>query len=172
MAELVPLITEEKLVWRIGELAEQIRADYGDRELMLVGVLKGSLYFLADLSRLLGPNVRIEFVQVSSYGDGTQSTGVVQIKKDLDSTIEGRDVLIVEDIVDTGLTIAHLRELFHVRRPRSLKVVSLLTKPEARKHETALEYVGFAIGDEFVVGYGLDFAEQYRNLPYIALLRE
>ncbi len=166
------LISQEQLSWRLGELAERVLADYeASSEILLVGVLKGSLYFLADFSRLLGDKVRVDFAQVSSYGDEQSSSGVVRIKKDLDVSIEGKDVLIVEDVVDTGLTISHLRELFGTRRPKSLRVCTLLSKPMARKHHTQLEYVGFEIGNEFVVGYGLDYAERYRNLPFIALLQ-
>jgi hypoxanthine phosphoribosyltransferase len=135
-----------------------------------VGVLKGSFLFLADLVRQLGENVVVDFVMVSSYGDGTESSGIVQIRKDLDINIEGRHVLIVEDIVDSGATLSHLCELLRTRRPKSLKVVALLSKPEARKQHAPIDFVGFEIPNEFVVGYGLDHAERYRNLPYIAIL--
>lgn len=164
------LLTEEVIQRRIEELAEAIRRDYGDEPITLVGVLKGSMYFIADLSRRLGEQVRIDFAQVGSYGDNDQSSGVVQIRKDLDRNIEGKHVLIVEDIVDTGLTLTHLRQLWMTRHPKSLKVVALLSKPDARKHHTEIEYVGFEIPNLFVVGYGLDYAERYRNLPYIAVL--
>ncbi len=172
MASLEVLITEQQIQDKVSELARRISQDYGDTPLLLVSVLKGSFMFLADLVRQLGPNTEIDFVQTSSYGDGTSSTGIVQIRKDLDISIEGRDVLIVEDILDTGLTLAHLRELLGTRRPRSLKVVTLLCKPEAARHGTQAEYVGFEIPDRFVVGYGLDHAERYRNLPYVAVLHE
>lgn len=164
------LLSEHQIQGRIKELAEQIRADYPSEPLLLVAVLKGSFVFLADLSRQLGDNVEVDFVQVSSYGAGTSSSGIVQIRKDLDVSIEGRDVLIVEDILDTGLTLTHLRELFSTRKPRSLRVVTLLCKPEALRHQAQAEYVGFEIPDQFVVGYGLDQAERYRNLPYVAVL--
>ncbi len=170
-AELRPLIDRERIEARTRELAREIRQDYGDEvELLLVGVLKGSFMFLSDLSRHLGLNVCLDFVQVSSYGEEKSTSGVVQIRKDLDINIEGKHVLIVEDIVDTGLTLQHLRELLGTRRPKSLRVVSLLSKPDARKHTLPIEYVGFEIPNEFVVGYGLDYAERYRNLPYIAIL--
>ena len=173
MAErLETLISETELLNRIDSLAEEIRRDYGDEPILLVGVLKGSYLFLADLSRRLGGNVSIDFVQTSSYGTEKSSSGVVQIRKDLDINIEGQNVLLVEDIVDTGLTLTHLRELLSVRKPRSLKVVSLLSKPEARIHQTQIEYVGFEIPNAFVVGYGLDHAEMYRNLPHIAVLKD
>jgi len=172
MARLDTLISEEHIRERIRELATQIRQDYGDEEILCLGVLKGSYLFLADIARQLGLNTKIDFVQVSSYGDEKSASGVVQIRKDVDSNIEDRHVLIVEDIVDTGLTLAYLKELLGVRKPKSLKVCSLLTKPEARLHDELIDYVGFEIANEFVVGYGLDYAESYRTLPYIAILRE
>lgn len=172
MARLETLLTERQIQDRIDQLAAQIKADYPTEPLLLVAVLKGSFVFLADLARRLGDNVQIDFVQVSSYGEGTASSGIVQIRKDLDVTIEGRDVLIVEDILDTGLTLAHLRDLFSTRRPKSLKVVTLLCKPAALRHQAQAEYVGFEIPDQFVVGYGLDHAERYRNLPYVAVLEQ
>ncbi len=172
MASLEVLITGQEIQDKVAELARRISDDYGDTPILLVAVLKGSFIFLADLVRLLGPNTEVDFVQTSSYGEGASSTGVVQIRKDLDVSIEGRDVLIVEDILDTGLTLSHLRELLGTRRPRSLKVVTLLRKPEAARHGTQAEYVGFEIPDRFVVGYGLDHAERYRNLPYVAVLHQ
>jgi hypoxanthine phosphoribosyltransferase len=172
VARLETLLTEEQIQDKVGDLARQIASDYASDTLLLVGVLKGSFVFLADLVRRLGPAIEVDFVQTSSYGDGTDSSGVVQIRKDLDVSIEGRDVLIVEDILDTGLTLSHLRELFGTRRPRSLKVVTLLRKPGAIRHGTQAEYVGFDIPDVFVVGYGLDHAERYRNLPYVAVLHQ
>jgi hypoxanthine phosphoribosyltransferase len=165
------LLTEEQIQKRIDELAAQIRQDYISEQVLLVSVLKGSYVFLADLARRLGDNVTLDFVHVSSYGNGTNSSGIVQIRKDLDVTIEGKNVLLVEDIVDTGATLKHLRELFGTRHPKSIKVVTLLSKPGARTTNTPLEYVGFEISNDFVVGYGLDHAERYRNLPYLAILR-
>ena len=156
---------------RVGELGAQIAKDYADRRLVLVSVLKGSFVFTADLARAIDlPSVRIEFLGVRSYGEGTNSSGVVQITQDLTRPIEGEDVLIVEDIVDTGLTIAHLLELFRTRHPASLKVCALLHKPARTKIEVPIHYLGFTIEDRFVVGYGLDFAERYRNLPYIGVV--
>ncbi|MBL8039776.1 MAG: hypoxanthine phosphoribosyltransferase [Chthonomonas sp.] len=172
MSALDVLISEEQIRARIAELAQTIRELYNGEHVVLVGVLKGSLYFLADLSRELGTDVSLDFVQVSSYHGAKSSSGVVQIRKDLDQSIEGMNVLIVEDIVDTGLTLNHLKELFRTRHPKSLHVVSLLSKPEARTMETLIDFVGFEIPNEFVVGYGLDYSERYRNLPYIAILRE
>ena len=170
MADLRTLISSDQLQARIAELAEEIRRDYGETPIHLVGVLKGCVYFMADLSRILGPNVTLDFCQVSSYGDGTQSSGVVQIRKDLDINIMGKHVLIVEDIVDTGLTLKHLRELFMTRHPASLKVVALLEKKQALQNDVAVEYTGFEIPNEFVVGYGLDQAERFRNLPFIGVI--
>ncbi len=171
-SNLETLITADRIAAKIDELAIQIRHDYGSQPIVLVGILKGSFVFLSDLSRALGGDLEVDFAQTSSYGAGKSSSGIVQIRKDLDINIEGRHVLIVEDIVDTGKTLSHLRELWSTRRPKTLKVVTLLSKPAARKVETPVEYVGFEIPNEFVVGYGLDHGERYRNLPYIAILRE
>jgi hypoxanthine phosphoribosyltransferase len=168
---LEPLIKADAIQAKVQELAAKVCVD-GDENILLVGVLKGSLHFLSDLSRSLRCEVEIDFISVSSYADGKKSSGIVQIRKDLDTNIEGRNVLIVEDIVDTGATLRHLRELLGTRKPRSLKVVSLLSKLQARGLSSDIEYVGFEIPDEFVVGYGLDYGERYRNLPYIAILRE
>lgn len=169
---LETLFTAEQIAAKTHELANLIRAEYDGEQIVLLGVLKGSFHFLSDLSRLLSDITEVDFVQTSSYGSGKSSTGVVQIRKDLDTNIEGRHVLIVEDIVDTGTTLEHLRELLGTRKPKSLKVVALLSKPEARKHKIQVEYVGFEIPNEFVVGYGLDYGERFRNLPYIAILHE
>ncbi|HVL39412.1 MAG TPA: hypoxanthine phosphoribosyltransferase [Fimbriimonadaceae bacterium] len=171
-AHLEPLLSEEQIQARVRELGAQITADYGPTNLLLVAVLKGSFLFLADLARHLPEHVELDFVQISSYGSGKSSSGVVQIRKDLDINIEGRDVLVVEDIIDTGITLGHLRELLSTRKPKSLRVASLLSKPDARLRQTPVEYVGFEIPNRFVVGYGLDYAERYRNLPYIAILHE
>jgi hypoxanthine phosphoribosyltransferase len=169
---LEPLLTGEQISARIDALANEIDAEYKGDQLLLLGVLKGSFHFISDLARRLETETTVDFVQVSSYGTGKSSTGVVQIRKDLDVNIEGLNVLIVEDIVDTGVTLNHLRELLSTRRPKSLRVVSLLSKPDARKVGAVVEYVGFEIPNEFVVGYGLDCGERFRNLPYIAILRE
>jgi len=166
------LISAEAIHDKVEELAARIRQDYSGEPIHLLGVLKGSLHFISDLGRRLPETTTVDFVQVSSYGSGKSTSGIVQIRKDLDVNIEGLNVLIVEDIVDTGTTLTHLRELLGTRKPKSLKVVSLLSKPEARKHRTQVEYVGFEIPNEFVVGYGLDYGERFRNLPYIAILHE
>ena len=169
---LETLFSDAQIAAKTHELAAQIRADYTGEQVLLLGVLKGSFHFLSDLSRQLADMTIVDFVQTSSYGTGKSSSGVVQIRKDLDINIEGLHVLIVEDIVDTGTTLAYLRELLETRKPKSLKVVALLSKPEARKHKTLVEYIGFEIPNEFVVGYGLDHGERFRNLPYIAILHE
>lgn len=166
------LLTEAQIQAGVDRIAAEIRRDFGDEPLVLIAVLKGSLYFLADLSMRLGDHVEIDFVQVSSWQGQRNSSGIVQIRKDSDISVEGRNVILVEDIVDTGLTIQHLRELFGTRKPKVLKVASLLSKPEARKVDAQVEYVGFEIPNEFVVGYGLDEKERYRNLPFIAILRD
>ncbi len=167
---LRPLITSDQIQARTAELAASIRADFGNDDILAVAVLKGSFLFHADLVRQLGEHVSVDFVVVSSYGESHESSGNVQIRKDLDINIEGKNVLIVEDIVDTGATLSHLCALLQTRRPRALKVVALLSKPEARRQQAPIDYVGFEIPNEFVVGYGLDHAERYRNLPYIAVL--
>lgn len=165
------LISEEQIQSRIKELAVQIKNDFGEEEVILVGILKGCSLFIADLCRELGTNVVLDFMQVSSYEGGLKSTGNVQVRKDLDSDIFGKNVLLVEDIVDTGLTLYYLRKLLETRRPKALKVVSLLSKPECRLHNIEVEYIGFDIPNEFVVGYGLDYAEKLRNLPCIVTLQ-
>ena len=164
------LLSAEQIAARVRELGAQITKDYADRRLVLVSVLKGSFIFTADLCRAIDTQLRIEFLGVRSYGEGTSSSGVVQITQDLSKPIEGEDILIVEDIVDTGLTIAHLLELFHTRHPASIKVCSLLHKPARTKVEVPIDYLGFTIEDRFVVGYGLDWAERYRNLPFIGVV--
>jgi hypoxanthine phosphoribosyltransferase len=156
---------------RIRELAARIDADYAGRELLLVGVLKGAIFVMADLSRLLEVPVGMDFMAVSSYGSGTTSSGTVRILKDLDTDIEGRDVLIVEDIVDSGLTLDYLVKNLRSRNPASLEVLALLTKPSRREVELPIRYVGFEVPDVFVVGYGLDFAERYRGLRHVVSLR-
>ncbi len=163
------LISEEQIQSRVHELAAEIRKDFGDEEIILVAILKGSFIFIADLSRHLGTNVIVDFMQVSSYDGGLNSSGNVQIRKDLDINILGKNVLLVEDIVDTGLTLQYLRNMLETRRPKALKVVSLLSKPECRLHNIEVEYIGFDIPNEFVLGYGLDYTERYRNLPCISI---
>ena len=164
------LIEEDRLQARIQELGREITADYSGRELLLVGVLKGAVFFMADLMRSITVPCEIDFMAISSYGDGTDSSGVVRILKDLDINIEGRDVLVVEDIVDSGLTLSYLMRNLEAREPASLEICALLTKPERREIEVPVKYVGFEIPDRFVIGYGLDFAERYRNLPYVGVL--
>jgi hypoxanthine phosphoribosyltransferase len=164
------LVTAEDLQRRVAELGERISRDYTGRSLLLVGVLKGAVFFLSDLMRFIDIPVELDFMAVASYGSATDSSGVVRILKDLDVAIEGRDVLIVEDIVDSGLTLQYLLRNLGSRNPRTLEVCALLTKPERRKVELPARYVGFEIPDRFVVGYGLDYAERFRNLPFVAVL--
>jgi len=172
MAEkIVPLIEASEIQKRVKELGAQISREYEGRHLVLVCVLKGSFIFTADLAREITlPNMRVEFLGVRSYGEGTTSSGVVQITQDLSKPIEGEDILIVEDIVDTGLTIAHLIDLFRTRKPLSLKVCALLHKPARTRIKVPIDYLGFTIEDRFVVGYGLDWSERFRALPHIAVV--
>ena len=166
------LIDEEKMQARINELAQMIDTDYGDSDnLLFLCILKGGYMFMSDLSRACKAPHVIDFMAVSSYGDSTTSSGAVQIALDLKSSIEGWDVLIVEDIIDTGLTLSYLLENLKARKPKSLKICSLLSKPVRHKVEIPIDYLGFEVPDEFVVGYGLDFAQLYRNLPFIAVLK-
>jgi len=167
----IPLITAAEIDRRVRELGEQISADYEGREIALVCVLRGALIFTADLIRCLRVPARVDFIAISSYEDGTESSGVVRITKDLDDSIEGRHVLVVEDIIDTGLTLRYLLENLATRSPANVKVCALLDKPSRRRAAVEADYVGFTIGDEFVVGYGLDHAQRYRGLPYVATLR-
>jgi hypoxanthine phosphoribosyltransferase len=164
------MISAETIAARVKELGAQITAEYKDRPLVLVVVLKGSFVFASDLARAIDLPLRIDFLGVRSYGEGTESSGVVQITQDLSRPIANEDILIVEDIVDTGLTIAHLMDLFRTRQPRSVKVVSLLHKPARARVGVKVDYLGFTIEDKFVVGYGLDFAERFRNLPFIGIV--
>ncbi len=164
------LVGADVLRARVAELGQRISADYAGRSLLLVGVLKGAMFFLSDLMRLIDIPVEVDFMAVASYGSATDSSGVVRILKDLDVAIEGRDVLIVEDIVDSGLTLQYLLRNLGSRDPRTLEVCALLTKPERRKVDLPTRYVGFEIPDRFVIGYGLDYAERHRNLPFVAAL--
>jgi len=164
------LVTAEELQRRVAELGGQISQDYEGRSLLLVGVLKGAVFFLSDLMRYIEVPVEVDFMAVASYGSATDSSGVVRILKDLDAAIEGRDVLIVEDIVDSGLTLQYLVRNLGSRNPRTLEVCALLTKPDRRKVDLPTRYVGFEIPDRFVVGYGLDYDERHRNLPFVAAL--
>ena len=166
------LVQQDDLAHRVRELGGQISQDYEGRSLLLVGVLKGAMFFLSDLMRHLEVQCEVDFMAVASYGSSTDSSGVVRILKDLDASIEGRDVLIVEDIVDSGLTLSYLLRTLRARDPASLEVCALLTKPERRKVELPIKYVGFEIPNRFVIGYGLDHGERFRNLPYVAVLGE
>jgi hypoxanthine phosphoribosyltransferase len=165
------LVSEQELQARVRELGAKISRDYAGRGLLLVGVLKGAVFFLSDLMRFIEIPVEVDFMAVASYGSATDSSGVVRILKDLDAAIEDRDVLIVEDIVDSGLTLQYLLRNLGSRNPRTLEVCALLTKPARRKVELQAKYVGFEIEDTFVVGYGLDYAERHRNLPFVAALQ-
>jgi hypoxanthine phosphoribosyltransferase len=167
---VVPMLSAEQIATRVRELGAEITRDYAGRNLVVVCVLKGSFVFTADLLRVVDLPLRIDFLGVRSYGEDTKSSGVVQITQDLSRPIEHDDVLLVEDIVDTGLTVAHLISLFRTRAPSSVKVCALLYKPARSRIQVAVDYVGFTIEDRFVVGYGLDFAERYRNLPYIGVV--
>jgi hypoxanthine phosphoribosyltransferase len=164
------LLTEQQIQTRIRELGAQIDADYPEGPIYLVGILKGACFFLADLARVLNRQARIDFIGVSSYGKGKTSSGEVKLTKDLDVTVEGAHVLIVEDIVDSGVTLTYLMHVLEQRKPRTLKIATLLDKPERRIKPVKVSYVGFQIPDEFVVGYGLDYAEDYRNLRDICVL--
>jgi hypoxanthine phosphoribosyltransferase len=164
------LIEADALQHRIAELGEEISNDYAGRDLLLVGVLKGAVFFMADLMRHLTIPCEIDFMAISSYGEGTDSSGVVRILKDLDINIEGRDVLVVEDIIDSGLTLSYLIRNLEAREPATLEICALMTKPERREIEVPVRYVGFEIPNRFVIGYGLDFGERYRNLPYVGVL--
>src|SRR5271155_5770352 len=167
---IVTMLSAKEIAARVAELGAQITKDYQDRALVLVCVLKGSFVFTADLMRAIDLPLRVDFLGVRSYGEGTETSGVVQITQDLSRPIEGENVLLVEDIVDTGLTIAHLMDLLRTRQPRSIKVCSLLHKPARARVNVKIAYLGFTIEDRFVVGYGLDFAERYRNLPFIGIV--
>lgn len=165
------LYTEEDLRRRIRELGAQIAADYAGRTPMLVSVLRGSYIFMADLTRAIDLDLTVDFMAVSSYGAGTVSSGQVEIKKDLSDSIEDRDLIIVEDILDSGNTLYYLMDVLRARRPASIRVCALMDKPERRTKPITADYAGFTIPDAFIVGYGLDYAERYRNLPYVGVLR-
>ncbi len=177
MSALVPpeieqvLISEEEIAAKIGELARAVDADYAGREILLVGVLKGAVMVMADLARALHTPVSMEFMAVSSYGSSTSSSGVVRILKDLDKDISGQHVLVVEDVIDSGLTLSWLLKNLRSRQPASVEVCALLRKPDALKVDVPVRYVGFDIANDFVVGYGLDYAERYRDLPFVGLLK-
>jgi hypoxanthine phosphoribosyltransferase len=164
------LVSQDELSHRIRELGAEVSRDYEGKDLLLLGILKGAVFFLSDLMRRLTVPAEVDFMAIASYGSATKSSGVVRTLKDLDRPIEGRDVLIVEDIVDSGLTLRYLLANLGGRNPRSLQVCTLLAKPEARVVDVPVKYVGFEIPNEFVIGYGLDYQQRYRNLPYVATL--
>ncbi|AST93998.1 MULTISPECIES: hypoxanthine phosphoribosyltransferase [Sutcliffiella] len=165
------LYSEEQLQEKIRELGKQLTEEYKDRFPLVIGVLKGAMPFMGDLIKRVDTYLELDFMDVSSYGNSTVSSGEVKILKDLDTSVEGRDILIIEDIIDSGLTLSYLVELFRYRKAKSIKIVTLLDKPTGRKANIKADYVGFIVPDEFVVGYGLDYAEKYRNLPYIGVLK-
>ncbi|MDI3534384.1 MAG: hypoxanthine phosphoribosyltransferase [Thermosediminibacterales bacterium] len=165
------LISENQIQQKVKELGRQISKDYEGKELLLIGVLKGAVMFIGDLMKQITVQVKVDFMDVSSYGSSTETSGVVRINKDLDESIEGKHVMIVEDIIDSGLTLKYLTTILQSRKPASLKICSLLDKPERRKVDIKIDYKGFSIPDEFVVGYGLDYNECYRNLPFICVLK-
>jgi len=167
--QLEILLSREAIQKRVEELALEIRRDFPD-DLHVIAVLKGAFIFLSDLVRYMPGHVSLDFMAVSSYAKGTTSSGEVRLLKDLDTTLDGRNVIIVEDIVDTGLTLTYLQDILRARNPKSLRTACLLSKPSRRKVDVKVEYIGFTIEDRFVVGYGLDFAERYRNLPYIGVI--
>lgn len=164
------LIPEEKVNEKIRELGEQISKDYAGKEVHLITILKGGVFFSTELAKRITVPVSIDFMQVSSYGNATSSSGIVRIKKDLDDSMEGKEVLIVEDIIDSGRTLHYLIPLLKQRNPNSIKLCALLSKPDRREKEVQIDYLGFEIPDEFVVGYGLDYAQKYRNLPFIGVV--
>ena len=163
-------LTEEQITERVKAMGEQISKDYAGKQVHLICVLKGGVFFMCELAKRITVPVSMDFMSVSSYGDGTKSSGVVKIAKDLDETLEGKDVLIVEDIIDSGRTLYYLMDILAKRKPKSMKLCTLLDKPERRVKDVKVDYVGFNIPDEFVVGYGLDYAQRYRNLPFIGVV--
>lgn len=169
MTKVVKYIPEEKIDKRIKELGEQITKEYAGKDLFIIGILNGAFVFCADLIKEIKVPLMVEFMAVSTYGDEQESTGVMQINLDLKRSIEGKDVLIIEDIVDTGFTISELTAILKSRKPKSLKLASFLYKPERLEHQVAIDYLGFEIDDRFVVGYGLDYAGRYRELPYVGI---
>lgn len=166
------MISEEELAKKVSELAKQIEKDFEGQSLLVVGILKGASVFVSDLIRKINLDVNIDFMSVSSYGNSTESSGTVKILKDLDVDIEGKNVLIVEDIIDSGLTLSNLVATLQTRNPKELKICTLLDKPQRRTANIPVDYVGFVIEDKFIVGYGIDWAEKYRNLPYIGVVGE
>lgn len=171
MAKIDVLISEDELTKRIQELGAEISKDYADKEISMICVLKGGVMFMTDLAKEIEPLMSMDFMAVSSYGNETSSSGIVKIVKDLDEPIEGKDVLIVEDIIDSGRTLSYLVKVLEDRNPSSIKIVTLLDKPDRRVVDVDVKYVGFTIPDEFVLGYGLDYQQNYRNLPYIGIMK-
>ncbi len=165
------LISEEEIQEKVKELGAVLTKDYSDKYPLAIGVLKGAMPFMGDLLKRMECYLEMDFMDVSSYGNSTVSSGEVKILKDLDTSVEGRDILIIEDIIDSGLTLSYLVELFRYRKAKSIKIVTLLDKPSGRKVDLKADYIGFNVPDAFVVGYGLDYAEKYRNLPYIGVLK-
>ena len=171
MAEKISvLISEQDVDARIAEIGAQISKEYEGKQVHLICILKGSVYFTCELAKRISVPVTMDFMSVSSYGDGTSSSGIVKIAKDLDETIEGKDIIVIEDIIDSGRTLSYLLEILQKRNPSSMKLCTLLDKPDRRVKQVNVDYVGFEIPDEFVVGYGLDYAQKYRNLPYIGIV--
>jgi len=164
------MFTEAEVDNRIKELGEQISKDYEDKSIHLICILKGGVFFMCELAKRITVPVSMDFMAVSSYGGGTESSGIIKIIKDLDDAIEGKDVIIVEDIIDSGRTLSHLMELLEKRRPNSIRLCTLLDKPDRRVVDVKVDYIGYSIPDEFVVGYGLDYDQKYRNLPYIGVV--
>ena len=165
------LVTEEQLQKRVKELGEELSRDYAGKEVVLVGILKGAVVFFADIARAMDVRLTMDFMCLSSYGDSTETSGIVKIIKDLDSSITGKHVLIAEDIMDSGLSLSHLTKILQERRPASLKICCMLDKPERRECDITPDYTGFTIPNEFVVGYGLDYTGEYRNLPFVGVLK-
>ena len=172
MYQIKTLIDEEKLHNRISEIAKQIEVEYKGKEIILICILKGSVFFTVDLAKRINGDVKLEFIRVSSYGEGTESTGEIKMKLDLKDSIQGKDVIVVEDIIDTGRTLSYLIEYLKVKKPNTIKLCALLDKPERRKINVKVDYTGFQIPDKFVVGYGLDWDEKHRNLPYIGYIEK
>ncbi len=170
MGEIKTLIDKEKLSRRISEIAGQIEKEYAGKEITLICILKGSVFFTVDLAKKINGDVKLEFIRVSSYNDGTESSGEIKMKLDLKDSIKDKDVIVVEDIIDTGKTLSYLIEYLKMKKPNSVKLCALLDKPDRRIEEVKVDYIGFQIPDKFVVGYGLDFDEKYRNLPYIGYI--
>ena len=164
------LINKPRLEKRLDEMAKMIMQEYKEKDIAFVGILKGAAFFMVELAKRIKNNVRFEFIEVSSY-EGTESTGEIKLNKDITSSIEGKDVIIVEDIIDTGMTLTYLKEHILQKNPKSLKICTLLSKPSKRVVELEVDYIGFSIGDEFVVGFGMDFNQDYRNLPYIGVIK-